>query len=301
MEICCQLWVSVRVPAVTCHVLFSLLNPQGLTETSAHWDSSQTLSSCTALVRAFLRGGMRMARGTWCHLPVPLTLSSPCSPDVDECTEGSHACRYNQICQNAAGSYRCSCPPGYRTLGTGWPCLGTSWALTVTPLRCSSLSFPHPAAAPHFFPPPDINECLHFPPPCAFECRNLRGSYECLCPAGKTLLPGGQCGMEGGDTTSSVPQNTPLRWQGPSSRPRGRSFYTQLALRRVAKAAGMGARSPPCPMGYSRRNGTCTGECAPGKGVGGSSETTLSPKNTSCPSCCPVHHFEWSLLCWEGT
>ncbi|KAM7033975.1 hemicentin-2 [Acridotheres tristis] len=147
--------------------------------------------------------------------------------DVDECTEGSHACRYNQICQNAAGSYRCSCPPGYRTLGTGWPCL-------------------------------DVNECLHFPPPCAFECRNLRGSYECLCPAGKTLLPGGQCGIERGDTTSSVPRDTPLRWQRPSSRARGRSFYTQLALRRVAKDAGMGARGPPCPTGYVRRNGTCT-------------------------------------------
>ncbi|XP_063265782.1 hemicentin-2 isoform X3 [Prinia subflava] len=150
--------------------------------------------------------------------------------DVDECTEGSHACRYNQICQNAAGSYRCSCPPGYRTLGVGWPCL-------------------------------DVNECLRFPPPCAFECRNLRGSYECLCPAGKTLLPGGQCGtagVEGGDTRSSVSRDTPLRWQGPSSRPRGRSFYTQLALRRVAKDAGLGARGPPCPTGYIRRNGTCT-------------------------------------------
>ncbi|KFQ35273.1 Hemicentin-2, partial [Merops nubicus] len=30
----------------------------------------------------------------------------------------------------------------------------------------------------------DVNECLQFPPPCAFECRNLRGSYECLCPPG---------------------------------------------------------------------------------------------------------------------
>ncbi|XP_039417870.1 hemicentin-2 [Corvus cornix cornix] len=150
--------------------------------------------------------------------------------DVDECTERSHACRYNQICQNSAGSYRCSCPPGYRTLGVGWPCL-------------------------------DVNECLQFPPPCAFECHNLRGSYECLCPAGRTLLPGGQCataGTDAGDTTGSVPRDTPMRWQGLSSRPRGRSFHTQLALRRVAKDAGMGARGPPCPMGYIRRNGTCT-------------------------------------------
>ncbi|KFP19291.1 Hemicentin-2, partial [Egretta garzetta] len=33
----------------------------------------------------------------------------------------------------------------------------------------------------------DVNECLQSPPPCAFECRNLRGSYECLCPPGRTL------------------------------------------------------------------------------------------------------------------
>ncbi|XP_071430396.1 hemicentin-2 [Pithys albifrons albifrons] len=148
--------------------------------------------------------------------------------DVDECTEGSHVCRYNQLCQNTAGTYRCTCPPGYRTLGVGWPCL-------------------------------DVNECLQFPPPCAFECRNLRGSYECLCPTGRTLLPGGQCGtagVDGGGTMGSMSRDTPLRWLRPSAR--GRSFYTQLALRRVAKDVGMGVRGPPCPTGYIRRNSTCT-------------------------------------------
>lgn len=118
---------------------------------------------------------MRAARGTWCHFPVPPTLSSLCSPDVDECTEGSHACRYNQLCQNAAGSYSCSCPPGYRTLGTGWPCLGTSWALRVCghppalfqpqvpPPSCSSppLSSPRCQRVPEF--PPAV--CLRVPQP----------------------------------------------------------------------------------------------------------------------------------------
>ncbi|KAM9370790.1 LOW QUALITY PROTEIN: hemicentin-2 [Phaethornis superciliosus] len=148
--------------------------------------------------------------------------------DVDECTEGSRACRYNQLCQNTLGTYRCVCPPGYHSLGAGWPCL-------------------------------DINECLQFPPPCAFKCRNLRGSYECLCPPGRTLLPGGQCsGANGGDTTGSTPQDPPVHWLGLSSHPRGRSFYTQLALRRVAKAAGGGGQGPPCPMGFIKRNGSCT-------------------------------------------
>ncbi|XP_072739134.1 hemicentin-2-like [Ciconia boyciana] len=153
--------------------------------------------------------------------------------DIDECTEGSHICRYNQLCQNAAGTYRCVCPPGYRSLGAGWPCL-------------------------------DVNECLQSPPPCTFECRNLRGSYECLCPPGRTLLPGSECGtvgVDGGGVTGSTSRDTPWdpspHWLGPNS-PRGRSFYTQLALRRVAKAAGLGAQVPPCPMGFVKRNGTCT-------------------------------------------
>ncbi|XP_075375673.1 hemicentin-2-like [Mycteria americana] len=153
--------------------------------------------------------------------------------DIDECTEGSHICRYNQLCQNAAGTYRCACPPGYRSLGAGWPCL-------------------------------DVNECLQSPPPCAFECRNLRGSYECLCPPGRTLLPGSECGTvgaDGGGVMGSTPRDTPRdpspRRLGPNS-PRGRSFYTQLALRRVAKAVGQGAQGPPCPMGFVKRNGTCT-------------------------------------------
>ncbi|KAM9271186.1 hemicentin-2 [Morus bassanus] len=149
--------------------------------------------------------------------------------DIDECAKGSHTCRYNQLCQNAAGTYRCACPPGYRSLGAGWPCL-------------------------------DVNECLQSPPPCTFECRNLRGSYECLCPSGQTLLPGSECGAagaDGGGVMGSTPRNLPVRWQGPSI-PRGRSFYSQLALRRVAKAAGLGARGPPCPMGFVKRNGACT-------------------------------------------
>ncbi|KAK4811634.1 hypothetical protein QYF61_022727 [Mycteria americana] len=193
--------------------------------------------------------------------------------DIDECTEGSHICRYNQLCQNAAGTYRCACPPGYRSLGAGWPCLGTSWTLKGRYLGHRAWGhglspalpqFPRPAATPRLFPPSDVNECLQSPPPCAFECRNLRGSYECLCPPGRTLLPGSECGTvgaDGGGVMGSTPRDTPRdpspRRLGPNS-PRGRSFYTQLALRRVAKAVGQGAQGPPCPMGFVKRNGTCT-------------------------------------------
>ncbi|KAM8995979.1 hemicentin-2 isoform 2-T2 [Ara ararauna] len=176
-----------------------------------------------------LRASLVAADGDQCPLGFILGPGQLHCVDIDECAEGSHACRYNQLCQNTAGTYRCVCPPGYHSLGTGWPCL-------------------------------DINECLQFPPPCAFECRNLRGSYECLCPSGRTLLPGGECGaaeVDGGDAMGSTHRDTPLRSLGPS-RPGGGSLDTQLALRRVAKDVGLGARGPPCPMGFIRRNGTCT-------------------------------------------
>jgi len=152
--------------------------------------------------------------------------------------------------------------------------------------------FPCPAASPHLLPPPDVNECLQFPPPCAFECRNLRGSYQCLCPPSRTLLPGGECGtagVDGGDTTGSTPRDPPLHWLRPSN-PQGRSFYTQLALRRVAKAAGLGARGPPCPTGFVRRNGTCAGECVSGQGFAGGLEATL-PRRQLLP------RFPFSLAC----
>ncbi|KAM6400073.1 hemicentin-2 [Rhynochetos jubatus] len=149
--------------------------------------------------------------------------------DVDECADGSHGCRYNQLCQNIVGTYHCACPPGYWALGAGWPCL-------------------------------DVNECLRSPPLCAFKCRNLRGSYECLCPPGTTLLLGGKCSeaeVDGEGTTGSTPRDPPVHWPW-SSIPRGQSLRSQLALRRVAKAAGLGARGPPCPVGFVKRNGTCT-------------------------------------------
>lgn len=194
-----------------------------------------------------------------CHLPVPLV-----SPDINECAEGSHACRYNQICENTVGTHRCVCPRGYRSLGAAWPCLGTSPAPpghVPVPLPAQ---FPHLHVPPCLFAPSDINECLHFPPPCAFECRNLRGSYECLCPPGMVLLPEGECGAAGtgGGAAGSTPWDSLLRWLGPGSRLRGRS-HPRLTLSRVAKAAGPDARGP-CPSGFVRRNGTCTGEWARG-------------------------------------
>ena len=42
--------------------------------------------------------------------------------DVDECTEGSHKCSVDAVCNNTKGSYKCICKPGYH--GDGLTCEG---------------------------------------------------------------------------------------------------------------------------------------------------------------------------------
>ncbi|XP_073903349.1 hemicentin-1 isoform X3 [Castor canadensis] len=81
--------------------------------------------------------------------------------DIDECKDGTHQCRYNQICENTRGSYRCVCPRGFRSQGIGRPCM-------------------------------DINECEQVPKPCAHQCSNRPGSFQCVCPPGQHLLGDGK-------------------------------------------------------------------------------------------------------------
>lgn len=56
---------------------------------------------------------------------IVLCISSSYVSDIDECRDGTHQCRYNQICENTRGSYHCTCPRGYRSQGVGRPCIGT--------------------------------------------------------------------------------------------------------------------------------------------------------------------------------
>ncbi|XP_030391158.1 hemicentin-2 isoform X2 [Gopherus evgoodei] len=150
--------------------------------------------------------------------------------DLDECAEGSHTCRYNQICENTVGGHRCTCPRGYRTQGTGRPCL-------------------------------DINECQRVPPPCAFQCRNLQGSYKCLCPPGETLLGDGKSctGPEkaGGNVMRVSNRGTRLQWLRPSGRSPGGGYYTWFSFGQSGNALSPSSQ-PQCPSGFTRRNGLCT-------------------------------------------
>uniref|UniRef100_A0A3B1KAB9 EGF-like domain-containing protein n=1 Tax=Astyanax mexicanus TaxID=7994 RepID=A0A3B1KAB9_ASTMX len=45
-----------------------------------------------------------------------------------------------------------------------------------------------------------IDECAQTPNPCAYKCRNVPGSFRCVCPPGTVLLGDGRscAGLERG-------------------------------------------------------------------------------------------------------
>ncbi|XP_016121337.1 EGF-containing fibulin-like extracellular matrix protein 2 [Sinocyclocheilus grahami] len=148
--------------------------------------------------------------------------------DIDECQDGSHMCRYSQICQNTIGGYGCVCPRGYRSQGVGRPCL-------------------------------DIDECAQVPSPCAFQCRNVPGSFRCLCPPRTVLLGDGRscAGLERGHIfTNSTRVQARLRPQLVSTLER--PYLTRLSV--LPEHLGSSRRPRhECPVGYTSKDGTCIG------------------------------------------
>ena len=56
---------------------------------------------------------MNQVNGFSCECADTGFTGATCSEDMDECTEGSHACRNGGQCVNVPGSYVCSCFPNY--------------------------------------------------------------------------------------------------------------------------------------------------------------------------------------------
>ena len=52
--------------------------------------------------------------------------------DIDECTDGTHACYSDDHCTNTPGSYVCSCPQGYKIGLDGQTCNGMKWSFDRT-------------------------------------------------------------------------------------------------------------------------------------------------------------------------
>ena len=138
--------------------------------------------------------------------------------DINECDMMEDLCRGGH-CINTDGSFRCTCPTGYRLDSSGRNCqdLNECDAFnfcgngTCTNLRggfqceCSQgyapgrdgrlgssaqillLYISHLPGTCQ-----DVNECLEQDNKCAFRCHNTVGSYRCVCPYGYQLAVDGR-------------------------------------------------------------------------------------------------------------
>lgn len=109
----------------------------------------------------------------------------------------------------------------------------------------------------------DINECLQLPPPCAYQCHNLQGSYRCLCPPGQILLRDDRtCAPleRGNQNITTVSLRSPfVSWlRSRIPRPSG-SYHAWVSLRPGSGALSSVGRAW-CPAGFIRQNGVCTGK-----------------------------------------
>ncbi|KAK6480953.1 hemicentin-1-like [Huso huso] len=143
-----------------------------------------------------------------CACPSGFTLAPDTSTcqDIDECSQGTHMCHYNQQCVNTPGTYRClvQCGHGFKPnpQGNGCEDLNECKESIVSPCQQQCLntagSFRCACEVGYRLAGKrceDINECTMNVCPAHQQCRNTDGSYQCIdsCPAGMTQAGNGAC------------------------------------------------------------------------------------------------------------
>uniref|UniRef100_H2MDX8 Hemicentin 2 n=1 Tax=Oryzias latipes TaxID=8090 RepID=H2MDX8_ORYLA len=143
--------------------------------------------------------------GFSCSCPSGFTISTETNMcQIDECSQGSHMCHYNQQCVNTVGTYRCQakCGAGFKPSITGTICeVDECQESSVSPCQHQCLNtlgsyrcVCHPGyqQAGHRC---IINECMRNICPAHQQCRNTEGGYTCFdsCPAGMTTAEDGVC------------------------------------------------------------------------------------------------------------
>ncbi|CAL8343147.1 unnamed protein product [Lota lota] len=146
--------------------------------------------------------------GFTCSCPSGFTISTETNScqDIDECSQGSHACHYNQQCVNTAGTYRCGarCGAGFRPSAAGSTCedVDECQESLVSPCQHQCLNtlgsyrcVCHPGYQLSGHRCLDVNECMRSVCPARQQCRNTEGGYQCFdsCPSGMTKTDNGAC------------------------------------------------------------------------------------------------------------
>uniref|UniRef100_A0A3B4XL25 Hemicentin-1-like n=1 Tax=Seriola lalandi dorsalis TaxID=1841481 RepID=A0A3B4XL25_SERLL len=195
------------------HVTASLLIPDGYGDTCPKGFILDTASYCAdedecALQSPCSHSCNNIMGGFSCACPSGFTISTDTNTcqDIDECSQGSHMCHYNQQCVNTVGTYRCQakCGPGFKPSITGTSCEDVDEcqesALSPCQHQClntlgSYRCICHPGYQLSGHRCIDINECMRNVCPAHQQCRNTEGGYQCFdsCPAGMTKAESGAC------------------------------------------------------------------------------------------------------------
>ncbi|CAL8251670.1 unnamed protein product [Boreogadus saida] len=146
--------------------------------------------------------------GFTCSCPSGFTISTETNScqDIDECSQGSYMCHFNQQCVNTVGTYRCQarCGAGFKPSAAGSSCedVDECQESSVSPCQHQCLNtlgsyrcICHPGyqlSGPRCL---DVNECMRSVCPAHQQCRNTEGGYQCFdsCPAGMTKTDNGAC------------------------------------------------------------------------------------------------------------
>lgn len=99
--------------------------------------------------------------------------------DINECIEMGNQCAFR--CHNALGSFRCICPYGYVLAADGRHCIGM---LARIVLAMETLDIQRWTIISFLLFPLDVDECSTPANNCKFQCKNLIGTFMCICPPG---------------------------------------------------------------------------------------------------------------------
>ncbi|XP_072244443.1 hemicentin-1 [Leuresthes tenuis] len=195
------------------HITARLVIPDGYEDTCPKGFILDTTSYCAdedecALESPCSHSCNNIMGGFSCACPSGFTISTETNTcqDIDECSQGSHMCHYNQQCVNTVGTYRCQakCGPGFKPSITGTSCedVDECQESAVSPCQHQCLNtlgsyrcICHPGYQLSGHRCIDINECMRNVCPAHQQCRNTEGGYQCFdsCPAGMTTAENGAC------------------------------------------------------------------------------------------------------------